>query len=50
MNLKEKISSVNRAFIAPELQEANDCLQATDKADIYSVGAILYYLISKGIP
>jgi len=26
MNLREKISSVNRAFLAPELIEANDGL------------------------
>ena len=50
MNLMEKMSSVNRAFLAPELIIANDGLKATAKADIYTVGAILYFLISKGIP
>ena len=50
MNLTDKISSFDKVFLAPELIMANGALHATIKADIYSVGVILYFLVVKRFP
>ena len=50
LNLAEKINFIDKTFIAPELVEANSVSGATPEADVYSVGAIIYLLASKGFP
>lgn len=48
VSIEQTISDVNRIFVAPELFEDDErSCRITEKADIYSVGAILYLLITK---
>ena len=50
VNINQNISDANRIFVAPELFEDGErSCQITGKADVYSVGAILYLIITKGV-
>ena len=45
-NVMDKIRGIQRFFISPEVTESSD--NATDKSDVYSLGSILYMLITGG--
>ena len=42
---QDKISHINKIFLAPELLQM---ARVTDKTDVYSVGVILYLLVTTG--
>ena len=43
----DKICAINRIFIAPEVK--NEKSTVTEMADIWSIGAILYFLVSSQV-
>ena len=47
LSISDHISGANRIYLAPELLDEEAII--TGKADIYSMGAILYLLITKGV-
>ena len=51
-NLHEQISAIDRLYMAPELLKSEPAVSQKnrhhDKADTYSLGAILYILITGG--
>ena len=46
-NVVQNMCEVNKLFLAPEILKGIN--NVTDKADVYSVGAILYSLLFKDL-
>ena len=49
-NVIENMCGLNKAFLAPEVLKTGTKSVVTTKADVYSVGTILYSLLFKDLP